>query len=185
MEKICVLIVSLTLFFTAQVVAKAPVLDQPIPLLQIDDKGELVLSEGKYSYRPWRSTEAKNLVHVLQYFPATMRARKIFEPFTDRLKTDVPAGEFTVTTVLNLDAAMWGTSGFVVSEVKASKKEFPAASMVLDEEGAGQESWELGKKGALLLIMDSGGKIIYLTRKSLTEQEMNDTIGLMLNEIES
>ena len=177
------LFLSLILFTAGPVFAQMPAMDQQLPPLVIHDKGEILLSDGEYSYQSWNSGEGKNLVHVLQYFPATMGAKKRFEPFTDRLVTDLPEGQFTVTTVLNLDRAMWGTSGLVTSEVKASKKEFPDASLVLDAQGTGESTWELGKKGALLLVMDRAGKVIFLTRESLTTLEMDNTIALMLKEI--
>lgn len=185
MKEIYAVLLSLTLFATGTVFAQTPALDQSLPPLAIGDKGELILEGGEYSYRPWSSSDAKNMVHVLQYFPATLSAKNIFGPFTDRLKTDVPHGQFVVTTVLNLDRAMWGTGGLVTSEVKSNKEEFPDASMVLDEGGLGEEVWDLGKNGALLVVLNSSGKVMFLKRDSLTEQEMEDTIALMLSEISS
>lgn len=185
MKELYAVLLSFTLFATGAVFAQTPTLDQPLPPLDVDDKGELVLEDGEYSYKPWSSSDEKNMVHVLQYFPATMGAKAIFGPFTDRLKTGMPQDQFIVTTVLNLDRAMWGTGGLVIGEVKSNKEEFPDASMVLDKSGVGEKTWDLGKKGALLVVMDSTGKVIFLKRESLTDQEMDDTIALMLSEISS
>jgi len=175
----------LTLFGTAAAMAESPSLNKPLPSLSIADKGELVLENDNYSYQPWNSQDSLGAVHVLQYFAGTKSGSKIFEPFTDRLQVEFPEGGYHVTTVINLDDAMWGTSRFVISEVKASKREFPAATIVLDEEGTGKKTWELGKKGAVLAVMDRAGSVIYLSHDSLSEQEMLATLALMKKNIES
>ena len=66
-----------------------------------------------------------------------MSARGQTKPFTDTLESALPDKSFHITTVINLDDALWGTTGFVVSEVKSNKRKYPNATMVLDEQGTG------------------------------------------------
>ena len=82
-----------------------------LPALEISKLGELVLEDDEFDYRHWRSGQSVNNVHVLQYFPGTMSASKTFEPFTDFLQEQYEAGSFHITTIINLDAAVWGTGG--------------------------------------------------------------------------
>ena len=159
--------------------AQAPRLDRPLPALQIADRGELVMQGEEFSYRPWRSDVAPGVVHVLQYFPATMGDSKMFRPLTDSLQENLEQGSFHVTTILNLDEALWGTGSFVMSEVKSSKREHPGSTMVLDEEGLGRDTWELGRKGAVLAILDRQGLVRSLSRGELSEQEVAEKVALV------
>jgi len=57
--------------------------------------------------------------------------------------------------------------------------------MVLDKEGVGEETWELGKKGAVLAVMDKQGKVVYLSNQALSEQEVAATLALVKELIDS
>ncbi len=158
--------------------AQAPEADATLPQLVISDRGELVMNGDDFSYATWRSDRSPGTVHVLQYFAGTMSASKIFEPFTDALQSLEP-GTVHVTTIINLDAATWGTSGFVVSELKKNKKKHPDATMVLDEDGIGVKHWDLGKEGAGLFIVDTQGKVLFFSRDALTEEELQGNLDLI------
>lgn len=174
------LLLSLVLLLGARsTMAQAPVIDQFLPPLVIEERGEMQLDADDIYYTPWSSEHGVNTVHVLQYFAGSLSASKIFEPFTDALQESYQAGSYHVTTIINLDDALWGTSGFVVSEVSKSKREFPDSTMVLDEKGDGKRSWDLGKGGAGLIILDPEGKVQYFTRQALPEQEMKVAIDLV------
>ena len=167
------------IFFSASVLAQPLSLNNPLPALSIEDRGEMLLLGKEYSYQPWSSEMNLGEVHVLQYFSGTSAASKTFEPFTDMLQKEFPERGYHVTTVINLDAAMWGTSGFVTGEAKSSKKKYPDSTMVLDEDGAGASTWELGRKGAVLVVMDKAGSVIYLSHTAMSEPDMATTIALI------
>ena len=173
------------MFLSTAAMAESPSLNEPLPVLSIADRGELLLQDTKYSYRPWSSQSNSGEVHVLQYFAGTSSASKTFEPFTDILQKEFPERGYHVTTIINLDAAMWGTGGFVTGEAKSSKAKYPGSTMVLDEEGAGAANWELGKKGAVLVVMNKAGSVIYLSHKAMSEQDIAATIDLMRENINS
>ncbi|MEP1471813.1 MAG: YtfJ family protein [Halieaceae bacterium] len=170
-----ILLLSLSMQSTAQTLAAT----SPLPPVTIVEKGEVLLDGEEFSYGPWNSDNSPGKVHVLQYFAGTMRASKLFEPFTDKLKAELDYTKFHITTIVNLDASLWGTTGFVVAEVKASKKKYPKATIVLDAEGIGAEIWELGKKGAVLAVLDKDGVVQYLTRSSMSAEEMESTLALV------
>lgn len=142
---------------------------EKLPPLEVTELGELVLEGDEFDYRQWQSEQDINKVHVLQYFPGTMAASKTYEPFTDHLQATYELGTYHVTTIINLDAAMWGTSGFVISEVKKSKRKFPMSTLVLDDTGKAVETWQLGKQGMGLFILDSQGTIHFQTRDAMTD----------------
>ena len=159
--------------------AAPPALNQTLPLLVLEDRGELLLEGDEFSFSPWRSDSGPEKVHVLQYFAGTKSASEAFEPFTDRLQEVLVPETYHVTTVINLDAALWGTTGFVVSELKANKRRYPLATLVLDEDGLGAKTWELGKKGALLAIMDATGQVRFLSNQPMTPEQIEEQAAWM------
>jgi len=170
-------LIALTLLAgSASAHASTPEVGNALPAVVIEDKGEITLSENELDYVAWSSSANPGKAHVLQYFPGTQSASKIFEPFTDLLRDNLEMNSYHVTTLVNLDAAMWGTTGFVVSEVESKKKEYPLATMVLDKDGAGARAWSLGDKGSVLVVLDQDGVIRYVARAAMSEEELSQTL---------
>ncbi len=165
--------------------AQAPAAGAPLPTLKIEDRGEVMLAGGEFSFAPWSSEQQPGKVHILQYFGATRADSKLFKPFTDLLEETFDHGKYHVTTIINLDAALWGTTGLVVSEVKDSKRKYPGSTMVLDEKGSGVEAWDLGEDGSGLVILDGQGTVQYFTRGSLDETQMQNSLTLVKEQIEA
>lgn len=169
MSRNLLLAIGLTLIAAASS-AQQPSLNETLPELTIDDKGELLLKGGEFSYGSWTAGGNRGEVQVLQYIPGTLGGKKLFKSFTDMLKVEFPTGSLQVTTIINMDDAMWGTSGMINSEIQTNKEKFPSSTFVLDKEGIGNKVWELGKKGAVLAVIDKTGSVIYLTREAISEQ---------------
>jgi YtfJ family uncharacterized protein len=165
--------------FCGSVFAAAPTVDSPLSLLDIAERGELTMSGDEFAFVPWRSDANLGKVQVFQYFGATMGDSKIFEPFTDLLQKSVAPGTIHVTTVLNLDAAMWGTTGFVISELEKNKRLHPESTMVVDDKGTGLIEWDLGEAGSGLIITDAKGIVKYFTRQSMSEDELAAALALV------
>ena len=131
------MILSMLLMITCgAALAEAPAVQSPLPPLSIADRGERKLVDNEFSFTPWGSEQNPGKVHIIQYFGGTKSDSKIFKPFTDLLRETFRTDTYHETTIINLDAAMWGTSGFVVAEVKESKRKFPLSTMVLDEDSS-------------------------------------------------
>ncbi len=154
-----------------------------LPDLDIAEKGELVLDGDDVGYRTWNYPQQPGKVHVLQYMAATRAASNINMPFTDRMKTDLPQGAFLSTTILNLDEAMWGTGGLVVSELKSNKKDFPQAVLVADEDGVGLQKWQLDKENSAVIVTDAQGVVRYFKQGAMSEAEIESTLQLVLQYI--
>lgn len=170
---------SALLVLSATAAAELPKAGAPLPQLEISDRGELVMSGEDFSYSTWSSAAQPDTVHVVQYFGGTMAASKTFEPFTDKIQTSLEPGMVHVTTIINMDAAMWGTAGFVVSELKKNKKAHPEATMVIDEEGTGVKQWSLGKDGTGLVIIGTDGKVLFFSEDALSEQEIEANLQVI------
>ena len=165
--------------------AGEPAPGNPLPPLSIEDRGEVVLEGEDFAFAPWSSAKQPGKVHVLQYFGATRADSKRFQPFTDLLEQTFDRGQYHVTTIINLDAALWGTTGLVVSEIKDSKRKYPGSTMVLDENGSGVSTWQLGEEGSGLVIMDGQGVVKYFTRGSLDEEQMKSSLTLVKEQIDA
>jgi len=159
--------------------AATPTAGEPLPPLDIDDRGELVSAGDDFEFVPWSSADRPDTVHIIQYFGAKLSHRDLFEPFTDALQQHFEPGAVHVTTLLNMDAAMWGTTGMVLSELEKNKRRHPQTTMVVDEEGTGVEAWDLGEQGTGLLITDPRGVVRYFSRQPLDEEEVASTIDLV------
>ena len=156
---------------------------QPLPDLTITDRGELMFAEEEFSFQPWQVPGNLGKVHVLQYMAATMKARSQSKPFTDALEQQIPFGSYHVTTVINLDDALFGTGGFVIGEVKSSKKQYPMSTIVVDEDGTGLEAWQLNRKSSAIVVVDASGTVLYLKQGAMTEQEIESTLQLIRTQL--
>jgi YtfJ family uncharacterized protein len=112
-----------------------------------------------------------------------MTARGQTQAFTDALEANFPTGTFHVTTVLNLDQALWGTSGFVKSKVRSNKKQYPQSTIVLDEDGIGQATWSLAPKDAAVVIMDTGGTVLYFQEGVMDDADIAETLKLLQQQL--
>lgn len=164
---------------STSVFAGAPSVGSPLPVLEIEERGELTMDGDEFSFVPWSSGTNPGKVHVIQYFGANLGDRDVFQPFTDLLQESVKPGTVHVSTVLNMDAALWGTSGFVLSELEKNKQMHPQATMVLDEEGSGVNAWDLGEDGTGIIVMDAKGIVQYFKRSSLDKEERASTLALI------
>ncbi|CAA0088418.1 putative protein YtfJ [Halioglobus japonicus] len=169
---------TLTLFCSSSFAA-APAVDAPLSTLTIEERGELTMAGDDFKFIPWKSDQNLGKVQVIQYFGATMGDSKIFEPFTDLLQTSLEPGTVHVTTILNMDAAMWGTSGFVISELEKNKRVHPDSTMVVDDNGTGVTEWSLGEAGSGLIIVDAKGVVKLFTLKAMSEDEMAAAVALI------
>jgi len=169
----------------ARLFAAGPTVDAPLPPLSIGERGELTLASGDADFVPWSSDAGMGKVQVIQYFGATMKDSEIFKPFTDLLESSFEAGSIRVVTVLNLDAAMWGTTPFVLSELEKNKRVYPDATMVVDDKGTGVAAWKLGDAGSGLIITDAKGVVKYFTGQSMSAEEMTAALELIRAHLDS
>ncbi len=96
-----------------------------VPLVNISDKGELVLKEKEISYQPWQSKVLTGKVFLIQHIAGRSSAKELNAPMIEAIKAaKLPHDKYQTVTIINSNDAIWGTSGFVKSSAEDSKKEF-------------------------------------------------------------
>lgn len=180
---------SACVLLTSSLCAAEISLGKPVPPLSIENKGELVLKDSKIHYQQWDtkvfSTSQSPRVHTVQYLAARMSASKINEPFTDRIDAaDFPTDKHLVTTIINVDDAMWGTTGFVTAELEANKKKHPHASMVADQYGLGAKAWSLSQENSAVMILAPSGEVLFFKQGALSAAELDESIQLIEQQIQ-
>lgn len=177
-------VASFALLASSPVFASGAAVGAPLPDLIIDDRGEITLQGDDISYQPWRYPQQPGMVNIVQYMAATQSAGDMNKPFRDRFDTDLPEGKFTTTTILNMDEAMWGTGGIVMGQLKSNKREFPAAVIVVDEEGLGLKQWQLQEDSSAVMVVDSMGTVRYFKQGKMSATEIDSTLQLILAQID-
>lgn len=154
--------------------------DKGLPSLIIDDKGEIFLVDEGTEFKIWNSDNLTGKLHILHYMSANISGRAINKDFTDATKTLLTYGDkYLITTILNLDDAYWGTSSFVIHELKKNKEKYPYASLVVDKEAYGRKHWSLQKNSSNIAVINKKGKVIFFKEGPLSEEEVKSTIKLI------
>ena len=151
-----------------------------LPPLRIESPGEILLENDRFAYVPWDSSVLAGKRQVLQYLAARMAARDLNRPFTDRLeRSGIPLETYHVTTIVNLDDALFGTRGFVVSELERNKRKYSLSTIVADADGTGRTAWGLKPKSSAILILDAAGRVLFFRDGAMSEQEIEQALELL------
>jgi YtfJ family uncharacterized protein len=151
-----------------------------LPPLRVEKLGELHVDGEEVRYAPWDSGALQGMVQVVQYMAARPGSRDLNKPFTDRLKdSGIPIEHYHVTTIVNLDDALFGSRGIVVSELEKNKKRYYRSSIVADEAGLGLEAWRLAPKSSAIIILDAGGRVAFFREGAMSAQEIEQALALV------
>jgi len=146
---------------------------RPLPAVSIDDVGEIYLqADGNDAYRPWQSDSTRGRIVVLQHMAARLSSKSILQSFNDSMeKRAYPPGKVLVAVVVNLDDALWGTSGLVQSELKGNKKKHTESNIIADKKGVARRVWDLKEHSAAMAILDTDGTVLFFKEGKPIEQE--------------
>jgi YtfJ family uncharacterized protein len=153
--------------------------------ISIPSKGELILNEAKVDYRAWStSTISRGTPALIFHLAARMSSDKIIDPLRNRLEEEkFTPGSFQSISVVNIDDALWGTSGLVSSEMEKNKRAHPEAIMVADDASRGLTAWELQKGTVAVILLDVNGEIRYLKEGKLDSDDIETILSLLKTEI--
>ncbi len=92
---------------------------RPVAPIAIADRGELLLRNGDFSYRPWNSAKLAGKVRVIQYIAGRTSAKKKNSLLINAVKdANLPGDRFQPTTIVNTDDAIPGSGFFVRGKIE-------------------------------------------------------------------
>lgn len=151
-----------------------------LPPLRVEKLGELQVEGEEIRYTPWDSGVLRGKVQVVQYMAARPGSRDLNKPFTDRLRdSGIPIEHYHVTTIVNLDDAMFGSRGIVVSELEKNKKRYFRSSIVADEAGLGLGIWRLAPKSSAIIVLDAEGRVAFFRDGAMSAEEIEQALALV------
>lgn len=155
----------------------------PAPISQVLD-GEILLSQDNVVYRPWNSQELQGKVRVVQHFAARSSAKALNDPLIEALiQAKLPQDKYQTTSIINLDDAIWGTSGFARSKTESGKKQAPHSQVIVDNDGVVKKAWDLQAKTAMTMVLDRNGIIRFVKEGKLTPAEITQVILLLKQQV--
>ncbi len=152
----------------------------PLPTLEVRKPGEILIENGEPRFRPWQSSALGDRLHIVQYMAARMSARNLSKPFTDRLEASgIPYSRYHISTVVDLDDALFGTRGMVLSELEKNKRKYALSTIVADESGRGRELWGLEESSSAVIILDTAGRVLYFHQGKMQEDAVQRALTLV------
>lgn len=100
-------------------------------------------------------------------------------------KRAYPPEKVLVAVIINLDDALWGTTGLVQGEMKSTKKKHPQSNIVADKKGVARKAWDLKEQSAAMAILDTDGTVLFFKEGKPTEQETKAIIGMIDQRLQS
>ena len=154
---------------------------RPLPTLQVTSPGELHLQDDEsIDYAPWDSTSTVGKPTLIYHLAGTSSASDLNRRFIDRLKTlELPKGSYYFVTIVNLEDAMWGTSGLVQNSVEKRKRRYQRNIFVLDETSIVRNQWGLVPESSAVLLLDASGTLVRFKDGPLTEGEEQEFVQLI------
>ena len=138
------------------------------------------MSFWKLSYGTWDSNTLSGKMHVVQYLAARLSSKSLNKPFTDQLEASgLSLERYHMTTIVNLDDALFGTRGFVLSELESSKKRYYLSSIVADAHGIGLRAWQLTPKSSAIIIVDADGRVRFFRDGAMSADEIAAALQLL------
>lgn len=156
-----------------------------LPPLDVPSRGELVLKGDDISFTPWTSaTIVTGSPALIFHMPARMSSDAAIAPLRARLEAgNYEADSFQSISVVNLDDALWGTSGLVAGELAKNKRAHPQAVLVADDASRGLAAWNLKPRSIAVILLSAEGKITYLKEGRLSEKDIDTVIEKLNAEI--
>ena len=153
---------------------------KPLPRVHIAAAGELQFVGDQLNLVPWDSSSLAGKLQVVQYLAARRSARDINRPFTDRLeRSGISLDRYHLTTIVNLDDAMFGTRSLVMAELESNKRRYFRSTIVADTEGAGRAAWGLAARSSAILVVDAAGCVLFFRDGALAAEEIERVIELV------
>ncbi len=170
------------LLFSSSALSASPLSEgEPLPELQVSAPGVLALQEDEsIHYLPWDSTSTAGKPTLIYHLAGTSSASDLNRRFIDRLKQlELPKGSYYFVTIVNLEDALWGTSGLVQRSVEKRQRRYQQNIFVLDETSIVRNTWGLVPESSAVLLLDASGTLVRVKDGPLTAEEEQEFVELI------
>ena len=158
-------------------------LGQPLPTVTLNELGKLNLEGEQISYVPWNSSELRGKVFTIYHLAGTRSAASLNGAFIDRLLEEqfdlLPGNPHQTFNIINLDDAMFGTSGIVQRTVEDRKRKYIVPGFALDKEGVIRKAWGLAPESSAVIILNRAGKVVFFKDGQLSQAEIDRAVQLI------
>ncbi|WP_312053293.1 YtfJ family protein [Pantoea brenneri] len=170
----------LSLLIPASVMAHDLKQDARVPAVGVNDKGELLLQQDKFSYKNWNSAQLSGKVRVIQHIAGRSSAKQMNAALIEAIKAaKLPHESYQTTTIVNTDDAIPGTGMFVRSSIESNKQQYPWSQFIVDDKGNVQRAWQLQQGGSAIVVLDKRGTVKFVKDGPLTQEEVQQVVTLV------
>lgn len=155
-------------------------LNAPLPAVSVADKGELIVKNQEISAKPWAASQLNGKVRIVQHIAGRSAVKEKNQPLMDAIKTQHFNGlHYQTTNIINADDAIFGSSAFVRSSAEKAKKANAHSQIVLDNQSAVKNAWQLKEKESLIVVLDKNGKVKFVQEGKLSPAQINEVLNLV------
>jgi len=159
-------------------------LNQPLPKVEIAQKGEVLLEGENIRYTAWESAQLTGKVRIVQHMAGKPAAKKINEPLIEGIKAaKFDQEKYQTTTIINASDAVWGTSALITGKAEKNKALYPWSSIVVDEKGQVRNAWKLEKDSSAIAVLNQSGEVLFFKDGALTPEEVKSVLELVKTHI--
>lgn len=154
--------------------------NQRVSPVGINDRGELLLDNNKFSYKNWNSAQLPGKVRVVLHMAGRSSAKEQNAAVIEAIKeAKFPHDTYQTTTIVNTDDAIPGSGMFVRSNLESNKKQFPWSQIIVDGNGTVRGAWQLEGKSSAVIVLDKEGRVQFAKDGALTQDEVQQVISLL------
>lgn len=154
--------------------------NQRVAPVGISDRGELMYSKDKFSYKTWNSAQLPGKVRVVQHIAGRVSAKEKNAALIEAIKAaNLPHDAYQTTTIVNTDDAIPGSAMFVRSSLEDNKKLYPWSQFIVDSNGIVAKAWQLEPESSAVAVLDKDGRIQFAKDGALTQQEVQQVMDLL------
>ncbi|MCK3657613.1 hypothetical protein A4G18_02525 [Pasteurellaceae bacterium Pebbles2] len=155
-------------------------LNGALPQVAVTKDGEMKLSGGEVKYQTWNSAQLAGKVRIVHHFAGRTAAKEKNEALINAIKSaGFDRNKYQTTSIINADDAVIATGVFVKNSAEKGKKENPHSQVVLDQQSAVKNAWQLKEKDSAVIVLDNAGKVRFVSEGKLSSTQVTEVINLV------
>ncbi|WP_439287145.1 YtfJ family protein [Lonepinella sp. BR2357] len=169
-----------TALFSNVLLAHNIQVNSPLPAVSVQKDGEINLNGDKVQYQGWHSAQLVGKVRVVQHFAGRTAAKEKNEALIQAIKqAGFDRNKYQTTSIINADDAVIGTGIFVKNSAEKGKKENAHSQVILDQQSAVKNAWQLREKDSAVIVLDKTGKVQFVAEGKLSVEHVKEVIDLV------